>query len=278
MLLNASGVIVVEYGTAGPPRAPQYIEPYLRWARALSSTLIALGIAQAFNLSPLGKHTARSQLRYEVSAIFHGMNKYYSMFITLTNRLSMLSQEENEEVLGLLANEMRRREMKLAARINNLSPLIGYSATEPRLAGPFPKKTYDELQIRLTIILDRLMNARLAIGTKGFGTEVAETLVLPMMELRKELQTQLRSTLYMFGTAMATKTPLPEVIPGKVTDRDLLMRAVVRLARADVKKRGALFSSDGFIHFYCYALNMRSISFLLDECEVLIRDLYGSLA
>lgn len=69
------------------------------------------------------------------------------------------------------------------------------------------------------LILDRLREARTAIGTDGFTVDIRRLFTQPLAPYRKQAKRFTRALFYLVSTSLATKEPLPHELPTMVSRR-----------------------------------------------------------
>ncbi|SCV68572.1 BQ2448_693 [Microbotryum intermedium] len=266
LAMNAAGIAVITqyvYRDIPEDRRPEFDTPAFRAGKQLTALALALGIAWFWQIYIL-RTPARQTLRIKLSGITFALGTYATLFQMMTESLAPIRESEGYvppplEAVEAVQHELIRREGQIQAELLALMPLLRFSALEPAFGHKFDGATFSRIIRNHQIILDRLREARTAIGVEGFPKSIKDNFTTPLAPFRNQNKRFMKALFYLVGTSLATKNPLPHDLPTMLT-------AVKDL------QHDALFN-----RYWFYLASMSMVSYRLEACEPDLAILLGSV-
>jgi len=142
-------------------------------AYTIASLAISIGISAFFQLFIL-RQPARHRLRMQLASVTFALSSYNSVFQSYVNHAAPIDENPTPppEALASVFRELVKRETKIQASILALAPTFEFARVEPKFLVPFNAPVLLKIIRSLQLILDRLREARTAIGTAGFNETI----------------------------------------------------------------------------------------------------------
>lgn len=168
---------------------PNFDNPGLRAGKALTALSLALAIAGTFMVFIL-RNPARQTLRLKLAQITASLGSYTILLQIMVEAWAPMDPGKdnvnppppNPEAIATVIAELVRREGQIQAELLALMPLMKFAAAEPTFGQPFQGATISRIIRSHQTILDRLREARTAVGAHGEGFSE---------EIRREFTSQL---------------------------------------------------------------------------------------
>ena len=150
-----------------------YDSPPLRFGYTIASLAISMGISAFFQLFIL-RQPARHRLRLQLASVTFALSSYNSVFQSYVNHAAPIDESPAPppDALASVFRELCKRETKIQAAILALAPTFEFAKVEPKFLVPFNGPCLLKIIRSLQLILDRLREARTAIGTAGFNETI----------------------------------------------------------------------------------------------------------
>lgn len=154
-----------------------------------------------------------------------------------------------------------------------------FSAAEPSYGLPFQASTMVALIRQHQIILDRLREARTAIGDDGFSDAIRDQIMAVLAPYRANARRYQRALFYLVSTSLATKSPLPHELPSLVSaSRNIQHDALVLSSRLAKTPEGMrVLGSSSFRRYWFYVTAYSGVAGTLESMEANLRLLLGEL-
>ncbi|KDE05411.1 hypothetical protein MVLG_04206 [Microbotryum lychnidis-dioicae p1A1 Lamole] len=286
LALNAAGIAVITqyvYRDIPEARRPGFDSPAYRTGKSFAALALALGIAWFWQIYVL-RTPARQTLRNKLAGITFALGTYATLFQMMTESLAPIRETEGyvappREAVEAVQHELIRREGRIQAELLALMPLLRFSALEPAFGHKFDGATFSRIIREHQVILDRLREARTAIGTEGFPRSIKDNFTTPLAPFRDQNKRFMRALFYLVGTSLATKKPLPHDLPTMLTAvKDLQHDALVLSHRLSVSESGReIVYSHEFNRYWFFLASMSTVSYRLEACESDLAILLGSV-
>ncbi|KAK4052886.1 hypothetical protein OIO90_004162 [Microbotryomycetes sp. JL221] len=288
LALNGAGVLVITlyvYNEVPGSIRPTFDEPAYRAAKAFTALALALAIAASFQVFIL-RTPARQTLRIKLSNLTFGLSNYSVLFgiygealVPIESKVDLDRPPVSKEALEVIRLELMKRERQLQQELIALMPLLKFSAAEPSFGAPFQSGTFTRLIRSHQIILDRLREARVAMGTEGFGLEIRQHLASRLAPYRKQSKRFTRALFYLVSTSLATKSPLPHDLPTMLTAARNIQHDALVLSRrlAETPQGLSLVKSTPFLRYFFYMVAYSGVSYNLEAMEVELREMLGTV-
>ncbi|KAK4055132.1 hypothetical protein OIV83_000412 [Microbotryomycetes sp. JL201] len=288
LAMNGAGVLVMTlwvYNEVPGQIRPGFDQPPYRAAKAFTALALALAIAAVFQILIL-RTPARQTLRIKLSNLTFSLSNYSVLFGMLAEALVPIESKvdtsrppPDPEALEVVRQELMRRERQLQQELIALMPLLKFSAAEPAFGQPFQAGVITRLIRSHQLILDRLREARVAMGTEGFGLPIRQHLASRLAPYRRQSKRFTRALFFLVSTSLATKAPLPHDLPTMLTAaRNIQHDALVLSKRmAETHEGKEVVRSQGFLRYWFYVVSMSGISYTLESMETELRSLLGTV-
>jgi hypothetical protein len=179
--------------------------------------------------------------------------------------------------------------------------LFSYAAVEPSLSHTFRGDIISNIVQANQIILDRLREARGAIGAEPFDPHILENMVAILSPYRRRSTRVTKTGLYLCATSLMSKTPLPhdsiftqQLLNHLVHDALVLSSRLIRTDEgAEAVKSGMSLGEldslrflilcsiypylDSFTRYWFYIISVGGIQTQIKRIEVACKQLYGEL-
>ncbi|KAI5477284.1 hypothetical protein MNV49_006505 [Pseudohyphozyma bogoriensis] len=283
LAMNASSVLVITewvYREVPGSIRPTFDSPALRAGKALVAMSIALGIAAVFQIFIL-RSPARRALRAQLAGVAASLASY-NVLLGVLIEAGVPSNPEDKpssdvESMTVISKALISREAKIQMDLLGLLPLLKFAAAEPTFGQPFEGEALVRVIRSQQLVLDRLRQARMAMGGDGFSTELRELFINELSPYRGQVKRFARSLFFFVSTSLATKTPLPSELPSmgavsKAIQHDAFVLSR-RIARSEHGQ--AVIGSQGFVRVWFYLISMASVLYHLENTEPDLRILFG---
>ncbi|KAF8591763.1 hypothetical protein K439DRAFT_1326105 [Ramaria rubella] len=281
--LNATGVIIItEWVSVEYLHRPNFDSPALR-AGMLRSPCCNVYIGDYTQFFIL-RNPARRTLRKRLAALTYGTLSYSVLLQAFAMSMLLSSPEDrpSKSALMRVERELQHRELKLQSAIINLTPLLGFSAVEPQLSRPFRKDIFRNIIGSNQLTLDRLREARAALGTEDFTPFILTHFVNILIPYRARHLRLMKNQLYLVASSLQSKAPLPHVTPlSMMSDKDradFIHDCLVLSARfAETEEGRRSIRSREFMRYVSFLLCSTAIIEPVTAMEVASKELYGEL-
>ncbi|GAA5972386.1 hypothetical protein JCM11641_002434 [Rhodosporidiobolus odoratus] len=287
LALNSAGVLIVTewvYREVPGWIRPNFDSPALRAGKQLVAMCIALAIAgifQGFILRTPARQTLRKKLAnvcWSLSAQ-SVLSSYVMEALMPMTEDSMNHPEPDWDALAVVRTELIARETIIQNELLGLMPLMKFSMAEPSFGSPFKAATISRVIRAHQLILDRLREARTAIGADGFSPEIRHNFSDVLVPYRRQGKRMSRALFYLTATSLSTKQPLPSELPSMVsTTRNIQHDAIVlshRLAQTEEGRK--IVNSQVYLRYWHFLVSFSSIAYFLEGMEADLRDLFGAV-
>ncbi|GAA5917094.1 hypothetical protein JCM6882_009495 [Rhodosporidiobolus microsporus] len=287
LFLNGAGVLIVTewtYREVPGQIRPEFDSPGLRCAKQLVAMCLALGIAGIFQIFIL-RTPARGTLRSKLANITWSLSAQSVLLSYSMEALMPMSGDSTNcpppdwAALEVVRQELIQRETLIQGELLSLMPLMKFSSVEPTFGTPFKAATIARLIRSHQLILDRLREARTAIGPDGFSPEIRQHFSDILVPYRKQGRRVSRALFYLIATSISTKQPLPSELPSMVsTSRNIQHDAMILSRRLTQTEHGrSIVQSPVFLRYWFFLTAFSSIAYLLEGMEPDLRDLFGAV-
>ncbi|KAF8488906.1 hypothetical protein JB92DRAFT_1405681 [Gautieria morchelliformis] len=282
--LNATGVLVVtEWVSVDYLHRTNFDSPVLRFGKAISALMIALAIAAIFQLF-IFRNPARRTLRKAVATMTYDVLSYAVLLqaYSLSTLWSSPESRPSRPALLRVERELRHREMKLQTAIINAQPLLKFAAAEPQFTTPFKKDVILRIINSNQLLIDRLREARAALGSQPFENFILTNFVSVLAPYRARHILMVKSQLYLIASSLQAKMPLPHSMPvGQLTNRnraEFIHDCLILSARFSHTEEGkTAIGSREFMRYMSFLLCSTAVTEPLKAMEEASKDLYGEL-
>ncbi|SCZ90896.1 BZ3500_MvSof-1268-A1-R1_Chr1-3g02359 [Microbotryum saponariae] len=282
MMVGSGNVVILEYLYNENPVAmatlrQPYEAPPLRFAHLIGSMGISIGISAILQLFFL-RSPARRQLRKEIATITSSLARYNTLLQTLINVVAPADDAPmpSPEALDQIADELVQQEIAIQSALLKLPTTYGYAKVEPTFGLPFKADVLLKIINSHQIILDRLREARTAVGTRGFNETVHKDFASALFPYRLHSQRLARVLFHLAATSLMCKTPLARDVPSsKPTWASFENDALVLSRRLSQLPRGeAELKRPGFLRYWFYLVSLGSVSSELENLEQYLGELF----
>ncbi|KZW03135.1 hypothetical protein EXIGLDRAFT_828873 [Exidia glandulosa HHB12029] len=245
LTLNVAGVLVVAEWMFVVHDGVLFDTPILQAGKAVAMTSVAVALAVIMQVILL-PHPSRRVWRENVAEVAFDMLSYYSLFQSYLEAIlppAPQSTAPPRAAVLAVAGELERRETAMQRRLIALYPLIEFSAVEPHFIFPLQRKPMIVILQSLQNMLDRLTEARTAIGAQPVPELVTREFEAQLLPYRRQFDQFARAALFNCASSLACKAPLSSDAPTTLflreNMRDFLHDAMVlssRLARTEEGK------------------------------------------
>ncbi|SGY30718.1 BQ5605_C002g01176 [Microbotryum silenes-dioicae] len=282
MMVGSGNVVILEYLYNENPVAmatlrQPYEAPPLRFAHLIGSMGISIGISAILQLF-FWRSPARRQLRKEIATITSSLARYNTLLQTLINVVAPADDAPmpSPEALDQIADELVQQEIAIQSALLKLPTTFGYAKVEPTFGLPFKADVLLKIINSHQIILDRLREARTAVGTRGFNETVHKDFASALFPYRLHSQRLARVLFHLAATSLMCKTPLARDVPSsKPTWASFENDALVLSRRLSQLPRGeAELKRPGFLRYWFYLVSLGSVSSELESLEQYLGELF----
>ncbi|SCV68777.1 BQ2448_898 [Microbotryum intermedium] len=282
MMVGSGNVVILEYLYNENPAAmatlkQPYEAPPLRFAHLIGSMGISIGISAILQLFFL-RSPARRQLRKEIASITSSLARYNTLLQTLINVVAPADDAPmpSPQALDQIAGELVQQEIAIQSALLKLPTTFGYAKVEPTFGLPFKADVLLKIINSHQIILDRLREARTAVGTRGFNETVHKDFASALFPYRLHSQRLARVLFHLAATSLMCKTPLARDVPSSrptwasfENDALVLSRRLSQLPRGEAELK-----RPGFLRYWFYLVSLGSVSSELENLEQYLGELF----
>ncbi|GAA5834027.1 hypothetical protein JCM9279_004193 [Rhodotorula babjevae] len=285
LALNGAGVLIVTewtYNEVPGQIRPGFDSPALRCAKQFVAMCMALAIAAVFQILIL-RQPARQTLRQKLARISWQLNGLGVLLSYLTEAVMPMVDDSTDhappdwDVVKVVQKELISREVEIQGELLGLMPVMKFASVEPTFGQPFKAPVIARIIRSHQLILDRLREARTALGEEGFSPEIRKNFSDVLVPYRKQAKRVTRALSYFVATSLSTKQPLPPDLPSMVgVSRMLQHDAMVlsrRLTRTEEGRR--ILASSVYLRYWFFISSMASQSYILEGMESDLRELFG---
>ncbi|KAM0793556.1 hypothetical protein ACM66B_000993 [Microbotryomycetes sp. NB124-2] len=288
LAMNGAGVLVLTewvYNEVPGSIRPGFDQPAYRAAKAFTALALALAIAAVFQILIL-RTPARQTLRIKLSNLTFALSNQSVLFgmmaealVPIESQVDVSRPPPDPEALEVVRQELMKRERQLQQELIALMPLLKFSAAEPAFGQPFQAGVITRLIRSHQLILDRLREARVAMGTEGFGLPIRQHLACRLAPYRRQSKRFTRALFFLVSTSLATKAPLPHDLPTMLTAaRNIQHDALVLSKRLSQTQEGKeIVKSQAFLRYWFYIVSYSGVSYNLESMEAELRSLLGTV-
>ncbi|GAA5896960.1 uncharacterized protein JCM6883_007067 [Sporobolomyces salmoneus] len=255
-----------------------YDSPPLRFGYTIASLAISIGISAFFQLFIL-RQPARHRLRLQLASVTFALSSYNSVFQVYVNSAAPIDESPTPppEALASVFRELVKREKKIQADILALAPTFEFAKVEPKFLVPFNGPVLLRIIRSLQVILDRLREARTAIGTAGFNETIHREFASVLYPYRLHSQRLTRTLFYLGATSLLSKTQLARDVPSsKSTWLAFERDALVLSRRMSNRPNGDMvLKHPAFLRYWFFLVSLGSVSSELEELEKHLGELFG---
>ncbi|GAA5968646.1 hypothetical protein JCM8115_003668 [Rhodotorula mucilaginosa] len=278
-VVGYGGIVVQEYMHNDLPGVEsQYDSPPLRFGYTIASLAISMGISAVFQLF-FFRQPARHRLRLQLADTMFRLSAYNSLLQAFVNLVAPADEAPTPkpEALAKVHRELVKREIRIQADILALAPTFQFAKIEPKFQAPFKADSLLRIMRSQQIILDRLREARTAVGLHGFNATIHHDFANVLFPYRLHSQRLSRTLFYLSATSLMCKTQLARDVPSsKPTWSSFEHDALVLSRRLSNLPRGEEeLKRPGFLRYWFYLVSLGSVSNELEEMEKYLGDLFG---
>ncbi|GAA6050447.1 hypothetical protein JCM3770_002600 [Rhodotorula araucariae] len=285
LALNGAGVLIVTEWTYNEIPGwirPGFDSPAFRCAKQIVAMCIALAIAGIFQTLIL-RQPARQTLRKKLAQISWSLNSHGVLFSYLTEAVMPMVDDSTHhsipdwEAVQVVQKELIAREVAIQGDLLALMPLMKFASVEPTFGQPFKAPVIARIIRAHQLILDRMREARTAIGAEGFSPEIRHHFSDVLVPYRKQGKRVTRALFYFTATSLSTKQPLPPDLPSMTaTARNIQHDAMVLSRRLTKTEEGRkILASSVYLRYWLFIASMASTSYILEGMEPDLRELFG---
>ncbi|GAA5922333.1 uncharacterized protein JCM15063_003269 [Sporobolomyces koalae] len=280
LLQTGYGAMVIqEYVYNETPGSIQpYDSPPLRFGHTIASLAISMGISAFFQLFIL-RQPARHRLRLELASVTFALSSYNSVFQSYVNHAAPIDESPTPppEALASVFRELVKREKKIQASILALAPTFEFAKVEPKFLVPFNGPVLLKIIRSLQLILDRLREARTAIGTAGFNETIHHDFASVLYPYRLHSQRLTRTLFYLGATSLLSKTQLARDVPSSRSTWLAFERDALVLSRRMSKQPNGdtVLKHPAFLRYWFFLVSLGSVSSELEDLEKHLGELFG---
>ncbi|GAA6062409.1 hypothetical protein JCM10212_006195 [Sporobolomyces blumeae] len=273
------GMVIQEYVyNETPGSIRNYDTPPLRFAYTIASLAISMGVSAFFQLFIL-RQPARHRLRLQMASVMFSLSSYNSLLQSYTNHAAPIDETPAPapEALTQVFRELVKRESKIQASILALAPTFEFARVEPKFLMPFNAPVLLKIIRSLQFILDRLREARTAIGTAGFNETIHHDFASVLYPYRLHSQRLARTLFYLGATSLLSKTQLARDVPSSKSTWLAFERDALVLSRRMSKQPNGdtVLKHPAFLRYWFFLVSLGSVSSELEELEKHLGELFG---
>ncbi|GAA5995637.1 hypothetical protein JCM5350_001633 [Sporobolomyces pararoseus] len=255
-----------------------YDSPPLRFGYTIASLAISMGISAFFQLFIL-RQPARHRLRLQLASVTFALSSYNSVFQSYVNHAAPIDESPAPppDALASVFRELCKRETKIQAAILALAPTFEFAKVEPKFLVPFNGPCLLKIIRSLQLILDRLREARTAIGTAGFNETIHHDFASVLYPYRLHSQRLTRTLFYLGATSLLSKTQLARDVPSSKSTWLAFERDALVLSRRMSNRPGGdtVLKHPAFLRYWFFLVSLGSVSSELEELEKHLGELFG---
>ncbi|GAA5872260.1 hypothetical protein JCM3774_003328 [Rhodotorula dairenensis] len=278
-VVGYGGIVLQEYMYNDLPGVErQFTSPPLRFGYTIASLAISMGISAVFQLF-FFRQPARHRLRLQLADAMFALSAYNSLLQAFVNLVAPADEAPTPkpEALAKVHRELVKRENRIQADILALAPTFQFAKIEPKFQAPFKADSLLRIMRSQQIVLDRLREARTAVGLHGFNATIHHDFANVLFPYRLHSQRLSRTLFYLSATSLSCKTQLARDVPSsKPTWRSFEHDALVLSRRLSNLPRGEEeLKRPGFLRYWFYLVSLGAVSNELEEMESYLGDLFG---
>ncbi|GAA5865035.1 hypothetical protein JCM1840_005715 [Sporobolomyces johnsonii] len=273
------GLTIQEYVyNETPGSREQYDSPPLRFGYTIASLCISICISAIFQLLII-RQPARRRLRLQLASVTFSLSAYNSLLQSYVNIVAPVDAvpPPSPEALAKVQRELIKREINIQSAILGLAPTFEFAKVEPKFLMDFKADVLLKIMRSLQVVLDRLREARTAVGLAGFNSTIHQDFASVLYPYRLHSQRLTRTLFYLGATSLLSKTQLARDVPSSKSTWNSFERDALVLAR----RMGKLPQGDrelkqpGFLRYWMYLVSLAAVSSELEELEKHLGDLFG---
>ncbi|GAA5951640.1 hypothetical protein JCM21900_000535 [Sporobolomyces salmonicolor] len=273
------GLTIQEYVYNETPGSEEhYDSPPLRFGYTIASLGISMGISAIFQLLII-RQPARRRLRLQLASVTFSLSAYNSLLQSYVNIVAPVDAvpPPSPEALTKVQRELIKREIKIQSAILSLASTYEFAKVEPKFLMDFKAEVLLKIMRSLQVVLDRLREARTAVGLAGFNPTIHQDFASVLYPYRLHSQRLTRTLFYLGATSLLSKTQLARDVPSSKSTWAFFERDALVLAR----RMGKLPQGDrelkqpGFLRYWMYLVSLAAVSSELEELEKQLGDLFG---
>ncbi|BGP28655.1 hypothetical protein JCM10296v2_000391 [Rhodotorula toruloides] len=291
LAMNSAGTLIVTewtYNEVPGQIRPGFDSPAYRASKQLVAMCIALAIAAIFQVRFgdifILRQPARQNLRQKLAHVSWSLNAHSALFSYLTEAVMPMQEDSTDspppdwDAVEVVRNELVQREVDTQGQLLALMPLMKFASVEPTFGAPFRAPEISRLIRSHQLVLDRLREARSAIGADGFSPEIRRNFSDVLVPYRRQGKRISRALFYFVATSLSTKAPLPPDLPRMtLTSSNIQHDALVlsrRLTKTEVGQQ--ILRSEVFLRYWHFMTSYSSIAYILEGMEADLVPLFGS--
>ncbi|GJN91517.1 hypothetical protein Rhopal_004540-T1 [Rhodotorula paludigena] len=261
-----------------PGQEREYDSPPLRFGYTIASLVISMGISAVFQLL-IFRQPARQRLRLQLAQVMFALSAYNSLLQAYVNLVAPPDEAPvpKADALAKVQRELFKRETRIQSLVLGLAPTFEFARVEPQWNNPFRSEVLLRIIRSQQVILDRLREARTAVGLRGFNPVIHHDFANVLFPYRLHSQRLSRTLFYLGATSLLSKTQLARDVPSsKPTwasfehDALVLSRRLSRLPRGEEELK-----RPGFLRYWFYLVSLGAVSSELEELEKHLGELFG---
>ncbi|KAG8888779.1 hypothetical protein FRB98_006791 [Tulasnella sp. 332] len=282
LALNGTGVMVVTEYIYRDYYHRSFDTPAYRTGKSLATLAIAVTICAIFQLF-IARNPARRTLRKTLAQLTYSNLAYLTLLQAFVRAVVPANPDHHVPDAAVLRvhKELKKRELKIQGDIIGMMPLIMFAKAEPSISRPFnPSLTLRAIKAN-QVILDRMREARAAIGTTRLDEVILTNFVTVLSPYRRRSTRISKGVLGMCAASLTSKLPLAQDMPwaGRNTAlSDFVHDALVLSYRFGKTEEGKQAVRNGELtRYWFYILSINSIFPQLDELEMVVKGMFGKL-
>ncbi|KAK4058051.1 hypothetical protein OIO90_000790 [Microbotryomycetes sp. JL221] len=280
---GAGGILVLEYLYNELPVLEDSLEkpydsPPLRFAYTLASLGISITISAFFQLVIL-RAPARRKLRLQIADVTFAMSTYNTLLQSHINVVAPADEAPSppREALVKVHQELIKRENAIQSSILALGPTFEFAKLEPAFGQAFKGEVILRIIKSHQIVLDRLREARTAVGVDGFDDRVHRDFASVLYPFRLHSQRLARTLFYLGATSLVSKVSLSRDVPSsKPTWVSFEHDCLVLSRRLSQQPQGELeLQKPSYLRYWFFLVALAAVSSELERLELHLGDLFG---
>ncbi|CEQ38838.1 SPOSA6832_00288 [Sporobolomyces salmonicolor] len=293
------GLTIQEYVYNETPGSEEhYDSPPLRFGYTIASLGISMGISAIFQLLII-RQPARRRLRLQLASVTFSLSAYNSLLQSYVNIVAPVDAvpPPSPEALTKVQRELIKREIKIQSAILGLASTYEFAKVEPKFLMDFKADVLLKIMRNLQVVLDRLREARTAVGLAGFNPTIHQDFASVLYPYRLHSQRLTRTLFYLGATScMPSLSACPIFLADLLPDRTVLSKTQLARDVPSSKSTWAFFERDalvlarrmgklpqgdrelkqpGFLRYWMYLVSLAAVSSELEELEKQLGDLFG---
>ncbi|KAM0793227.1 hypothetical protein ACM66B_000693 [Microbotryomycetes sp. NB124-2] len=250
-----------------------YDRPPLRFAYTLASLGISIVISSVFQLVIL-RTPARRKLRLQIADVTFALSAYNMLLQSHVNVVAPGDEGPSppQHALVKVHQELVARENQIQAAILALGPTFEFAKLEPTFGQPFKGDVIVQIIRSHQIVLDRLREARTAVGVSGFSPLIHSNFCVSLFPYRLHSQRLMRTLFFLCATSLVSKASLDRDVPSsKATWAGFEHDALVLSRRLSQLPEGPEeMQKSAYLRYWFFLKSLNAVS---SELEVLERHL-----